>query len=150
MSAKRHLAARVIVMMILTLLALQFELGMTVNVSDPKAIPPFGFSLNGVSNALNQVGVPAVVHAALGVWLVIFSVVNLIFALRTGVRSVQIFGSLALLTVTLAAVTGLLFTLSGFQMDGYTEGMATTFLLAFSFYFMELYFMKPAPNILHG
>ncbi len=80
----------------------------------------------------------------------IFSVVSFIFALRTSIRSVQIFGSLAFLTVILAAITGLLFTLSGFQMDGYTEGMATNFLLTFSFYFMELYFMKPAPKILQG
>jgi hypothetical protein len=148
MSSSRNTSARVIVMIILALLVLQYELGMNVNLSDPKAIPPFSLSLNGVSHALNQVGGVAVIHAALGVCLVFFSIISLIFALRSGIRSVQIFGSLAFLTMFLAATTGLLFTLSGFQMDGYTEGMATNFLLSFIFNFMELYFLKPASKIL--
>jgi hypothetical protein len=133
-------------MVILALLAVQFEFGMAVNIANPKLIPPFGFSLNGLSNALNQVGVVAVVHASLGVWLVLFSLISVIFALKSGVRSVQVFGCLAFLATFLAATTGLLFVLSGFHNDGYTHGMATNFLLSFSFYFLEMYFLKPAPR----
>ncbi|MGA2502667.1 MAG: hypothetical protein ABSG01_01090 [Anaerolineales bacterium] len=146
MSSKRLLAARISVMAILALLALQFELGMAVNVAKQPALPPFGFSLNGVSDALNQVGVVAVIHASLGAWLVLFSLISIIFALRSGVRSVQVFGSLAFVATCLALTTGLLYTLSGFQNDGYSEGMATNFLLSFAFNFLELYFLKPAPK----
>ena len=130
-------------MVILALLALQFELGMVVNVSKQPSLPPFGFSLSAFSDALNQVGDVAVVHASLGVWLVIFTLAGLIFALRSGVRSVQVFGSLAFLATCLAATTGLLYVLSGFQNDGLSEGMATNFLLSFTFNFLELYFLKP-------
>ena len=144
MSAKRLQVLKIMVIVILTLLGLQYELGMAVNIGNPPSLPPFGLSLNAVSNALHQAGLVAVLHASLGVWLVIFSVINIIFSLRSGLRSVQIFGSLAFLATLLAAITGLLFTMSGFQNDGDSHGMATNFLLSFIFYFLELYFLKPA------
>jgi hypothetical protein len=146
MSTKRLVILKVIVIAILVLLGLQFELGMAVNIANPPSIPPFRLSLNGVSDALQQAGVVAVIHASLGAWLVIFSVVSLFFSLRSGGRIVQVFGILAFLTTFLAATTGLLFTLSGFQNNGDTHGMATNFLLSFSFYFLELYFLKSVPK----
>ncbi len=147
MSIKGSKFLRITVMIILALLAVQFEFGMTVNMADPPDIPPFSFSLPAVSNALNGVGPVAVIHASLGAWLVIFSVLNLVLALRTGVRSVQVFGMLSLIAVLMAAFTGLLFVLSGFQNDGFSHGMATNFILSFTFYFLELYFLKPAPKV---
>jgi hypothetical protein len=78
------------------------------------------------------------------VGLVLISIVSLILALRSGVRSVQVFGSLAFVATCLALITGLLYTLSGFQNDGLSEGMATNFLLTFTFNFLEMYFLKPA------
>ena len=126
------------VIILLALLGLQYEFGMAVNIANPPNLAPT--SLNGVNNALNQVGVEAVIHASLGTGLVI----SLIFSLRSGLRSLQVFGSLAFLTTLLAALTGLLFTMSGFQNDGDSHGMATNFLLSFTFYFLELYFLKPA------
>ncbi len=146
MRSKKPLATRIIVMVILTLLAFQFELGMAVNVAKQPKLPPFGFSLGGVSDALNQIGAVAMIHASMGTLLVIISVVSIIFALRSGVRSVQVFGSLAFVAICLATTTGLLYTLSGFQNDGLSEGMATNFLLSFTFNFLELYFLKPAPK----
>lgn len=56
----------------------------------------------------------------------------------------QVLGSLAMLATILAATTGLLYTLSGFQNDGFSEGMVTNFLLSFTFNFLVLYFMKQA------
>jgi hypothetical protein len=146
MSTKRSAVLRIMVIVILALLGLQYEFGIAVNISNPPTLPPIGFSSNGVSNALQQAGVVAVIHASLGSGLVIFSVINLIFSLRSGLRSVQVFGSLAFLATLLAAATGLLFVLSGFQNNGDTHGMATNFLLSFTFYFLELYFLKPAPK----
>ena len=146
MSSKKLLPTRIIVMVILALLVFQFELGMAVNVAKHPSLSPFAFSLGRVSDALNQVGVVAVIHASLGVWLVLVSLASIILALRSGIRTVQVFGSLALVATLLAATTGLLYTLSGFQNDGFSEGMASNFLLSFTFNFLELYFLKPAPN----
>ncbi len=147
MSSKGLKFLRVLVIVLLVLLAVQFEFGMTVNFADPPSLAPIGLTVSGVSEALNQVGAVAVIHASLGAWLVIFSVLNLVLGLRSRVRWVQVFGSLAFIATSLAATTGLLFVLSGFQNDGDSHGMATNFLLAFAFYFLELYFLKPAPNL---
>jgi len=143
MPVKRYLVLRVLVIIILFLLAIQYELGMAVNIGNPPSLPPAHFSYNGAVGALNQAGVTAVIHASLGSSLVIFAAVILVLSLRSGVRSVQVFGSLACLATLLAATTGLLFVLSGYQNNGDTHGMATNFLLAYTFYFLELYFLKP-------
>jgi hypothetical protein len=146
MVAKRFKGLRVMVMVMLALLGLQYEFGMAVNIANPPSLPAIGLSSNAVTHALQQAGVIAVIHASLGSGLVVISIISLILSLRSGLRSVQVFGSLAFLTTLLAAITGLLFTLSGFQNDGDSHGMATNFLLAFTFYFLELYFLKPAPK----
>jgi hypothetical protein len=151
MVPKRQKTLRIMVMTTLALLAIQFELGMAVTMSDPPTVAPIGFSLNGISigvnEALNQAGGAAPFHAGLGSILLIISVVSLIQSLRSGIRSVQVFGVLAFIANFLAATTGLLFVMSGFQNDGFSHGMATNFLLSFSFYFLELYFLKPAPQV---
>ena len=143
MAVKRNQGLRIMVMILLALLGLQYEFGMAVNLATQPSLPAFGFSLNGVISALNQVGAVAVIHASLGSGLVIISIISLILSLRSGLRSVQVFGSLAFLTILLAAITGLLYTMSGFQNNGDSHGMATNFLLSFTFYFLELYFLKP-------
>jgi hypothetical protein len=150
MSTKRLRALQIIVMVVIFLLAIQFELGMAVNIANPPTLSPIGSSLTGVSqgigDALNQAGGAAPYHAGLGTLLVLFSLVNLVLSLRSGIRSVQVFGCLAFIATCLAATTGLLFVLSGFQNDGYSHGMATNFILSYTFYFLELYFLKPAPK----
>ena len=138
---------RILIVVILILLAMQYEFGMAVNISNPPSIPPFGFSISAISDALHQAGGVALLHAILGAWLVIFSLVSLILSLRTKVRSVQIFGVLAFLSIFLAATSGLLFILSGFQDDHYSHGMATNFILTFAFSFLELYFLKPDAKV---
>ena len=148
MPTKRLRVLRILVMILLFLIAVQFELGMAVNIANPPSISPIGFTLNGVTqgvgNALNTAGGAAPFHAGLGTLLVLFSVVSLVLSLRSGVRKVQIFGSLAFVAICLAATTGVLFVMSGFQNDGYSHGMATNFLLSYTFYFLTLYFLKPA------
>jgi hypothetical protein len=76
--------------------------------------------------------------------LTVLSLVALIMALGTKIGKVQVFGVLSFLGMAMAATNGLLFTLSGFSEDGFSEGMASTFILTFVFYFLELYFLKPA------
>ena len=150
MPTKRLRVLRILVMVLLFLIAVQFELGMAVNIANPPTISPIGFTLNGVTqgvgDALNTAGGAAPFHAGLGSLLVFFSVVTLVLSLRSGLRSVQIFGSLAFVATCLAATTGVLFVMSGFKNDGFSHGMATNFLLSYTFYFLTLYFLKPAPK----
>ncbi len=134
---------RIWVIVILVLLAIQYEFGMAINIANPPSISPFGFSFAAFRSALDQVGIVALLHASLGGWLVIFSVINLILALRTNIRSVQIFGVLSFLSTLFAAGGGLFFVLSGFQDDHASHAMATNFILSFALFFLELYAIKP-------
>lgn len=133
---------RVLVITLLVLLVIQFEFGMAVNLSDLPSISPFNFSLPIVLSTLNQMGFVAMVHAVLGTVLTILSLISMVMALKSRIRSVQVFGMLGFLTMFLAATMGLFFVLSGFQSDNYSHGMATNFILTFGFYFLELYFLK--------
>jgi hypothetical protein len=146
MSANKIKRLQVAVMTVLVLLAVQFEFGMAVNLSNLPSLSPFGFSFLNVLSALNQAGLVAMVHAVLGTVLTVISLIGLLMALASKIRSVQIFGALGLLSMALAEINGVLFTLSGFQNNNYSHGMATNFILTFSFYFIELYFLRPASN----
>lgn len=146
MRSNRLRGLRILVMVILAFLIIQFEFGMAVNITNPPALAPFSFSITKVSDALHQVGTVALLHAILGAWLAVLAVVSLVMSLVTRVRSVQIVGTLAFFTIILAATSGLLFVLSGYQNDNFSHGMATNFILSFTFYFLELYFLKPDPK----
>ncbi len=144
MSLKRRVPLRILVIVVLVLLVIQFELGMAVNLTPNQPdIPPFAFSVNAIAQALNRIGPVALLHASVGGLLGILALVNLIMALIIGPTSVRIYGALAFLTTLLAAGTGAGFVLSGFQNDGLSHGMATNFILALVFYFLELYALKP-------
>jgi len=148
MSSKLVALLRIMVIVTLSLLVIQFELGMAVNLSPTLLdIPPFGFSINAIAAALYSVGFVALIHATVGGVLVILSVINLVMALLSGIRGAQIFGTLAFLSTILSAMTGVMFVLSGFQNDGLSHGMATNFILAFVFYFIELYVLKPNSRV---
>ena len=128
---------------ILVMLLVQYELGVTVIMSDPPAISSFSFSVAAFRAALDQVGGVAYLHALMGGLLLVVAVVNLVMALRSGLRSVQVFGVLSFLGIAIAAAGGFLFVLSGFQDDHASHAMATNFILSFAFLFLELYNMRP-------
>lgn len=143
MAANRLKTLRVLVIVLLILLGIQFEFGMAVNLANPPSIAPFPFSLLALSDAINGAGPAVSLHAGLGGLLAILSMVVLVISLRSKLGQVRIFGSLGLIAILLAGTSGMLFVLSGFQNDHYSHGMASNFLLAFTFYFVELYFLKP-------
>ncbi len=151
MSTNRIKYLRAFVILILILLALQFELGMAVNLSPNLVdIPGVPFSVSGVVGNLQQVGSIALVHASLGIFLMIVTLANLVLSAVSKVRSALVFGSLGFLFIVLAAFNGIFFTVSGFQMDGFSDGMATSFILAFTFFFLELYNLKGTPRLSTG
>ena len=145
MSTRPHKVLRIFVMVLLALLFVQYDLGILVNIANPPSLPAFAFTDNNAFNAaLQAAGGVAVAHGALGFlnWLV--ALVVLVMSLRTRARSVQVFGVLAFLAVTAAGIGGTLFVASGFNNDDASKAMAGTFILAYSFAFLELYFLKAA------
>ncbi len=145
MNTNRFHTLRMVVILTLVLLFFQFELGMTINLSpNLPELAPFGFSLARIVSALRQAGAEALAHAILGSTLALLSIFTLILALRSNNRSVQVVGLLCALTILLAMTGGILFTLSGFQEDNYSLMMASNFILAFTFHFLELYLIKAA------
>ncbi len=142
MQTNRLKALRILLIIILVLLGLQYELGMIVNMSNPAAIPPFPFSRPAVDDALHSVGPAAMVHAETGVLLMLLSLIIMIVSLLSHRRGAQVFGVLGLLSILFAAYGGLSFVLSGFQNDGSSHNMATNMLLSFTLYFLELYVLK--------
>ncbi len=143
MTPRAFKSLKAVTIVILVLLAVQYELGMEVNFADPSPITPFAFSLPGVSEALRGAGLAALLHAGLGGFLSLLSLVSLVLSLKSRLRSLQVFGVLGSLGILLAAAGGLLFVLSGFQDNRLSHAMADDFILAFVFYFLELYFLKP-------
>ncbi len=145
MKANRFHALQMVVILTLVLLFFQFELGMTINLSpNLPELAPFGFSLTKIVDALRQAGEEALAHAGLGSTLALLSVLTLVLSLRSNRKSVQVVGALCFLTILLAMTGGILFTLSGFQEDNFSLMMASNFILAFTFHFLELYLIKPA------
>ena len=148
MTNNRSTFARIMVIIILVLLTLQFELGMTVNLTPSLPdIPAFSFSFSGIADALQKIGPVALAHASLGLFLVLASLINLIAVSVSRVKGAVVFSALGLLTIALASLTGAGFVLSGFQDDGLSHGMATNFLLSYIFFFLELYNLKGAPKL---
>ncbi len=148
MKIDRFKTLRVLVVITLILLFFQYELGMSINLSpNLPQLTPFGFSLARIVSALDQVGVEALAHAGLGTILVLLSILTLMLSLHSKMRSVQVVGVLCFLTILLAMIGGILFSLSGFQQDNFSLMMASNFILAFTFHFLQLYFIKPASKI---
>ncbi len=143
MSSNRIRALRPLVVIMLVLLAFQYELGMAVNMSSLPSLPPVSPTLTALSDALNKAGPIAVLHGSVGGLLILLSLIIMIVSLASRVRSAQVFGTLAFLALLFAGDGGSQFVLSGFQNDGRSHEMATMWLLSFVFYFVELYVLKP-------
>jgi hypothetical protein len=146
MSENQLKPLRIVTVIMIVSLFLQYELGIATIMANPISTSPFIFSITAFRSALEQVGGVALFHAGFGGWLLIISVINLVLALRTKIRKVQIFGVLSFLSIIFAAGGGLIFVLSGFQNDHASHDMATNFLLSFAFSFIELYCARPVSN----
>ncbi len=136
----------IMTIVMIVLLFLQYELGITTIMSDIPSVSPFPFSVAAFRGALEHAGAVAAAHADFGGLLVIVALINLTLALVTKVRSVQILGVLNFIFILVAAGGGLFFVLSGFQNDHASHAMATNFLLSFTFSFIELYSIRSASN----
>jgi hypothetical protein len=135
----RFRTLRVIVIVMLSLLVIQFELGMNVNLSpDLKEIPPVALSFPAVWGALSAVGGSSIVHAFLGTFLVLAGLLVLVLSVLSKSTSIAVMGTLCFATTAVAAICGVLFTVSGFKDDGLSHGMATNFIVSFALHFVLL------------
>lgn len=126
----------------LAILSVQGWTGDFVNLFSVFPTGAVDFSANGLLQAVQKAGQIPVYHTLEGFLLVAFSLVVLILSLKTKVKSVQVFSILGLAAVVSAAVGGILFVFSGFQDNGNSAQMGGSFIGAYAFYFLELYFTK--------
>ena len=130
---------------IIATLAILSVQGWTGDYTNLFSVFPTGavnFSAEGLLLAVQKAGQIPVYHAFEGFLIVAFSVVVLILSLRIKVKSVQLSSILGLAAVVSAAAGGTLFVLSGFQNNGNSAQMGGSFIAAYAFYFVELYFSK--------
>jgi hypothetical protein len=82
------------------------------------------------------------IHAFIGIVLLASASVVLAFSIRSKPRNVQIPAILGLVTIVSAAIGGVFFVLSGFSNGGNSAQMGGSFIGAYAFYFIELYYAK--------
>lgn len=130
---------RVFTIAVLALIALQFELGMNVNMSpNLHEVTPLAFSVAAILAALHSISAIATTHAIVGTFLVLATLITLLISVASRQRSIIVIGILCFITTATAAYTGVLFTLSGFRNDGFSYGMSTNFLLTFALHFVQV------------
>ncbi len=99
-------------------------------------------SASGVLQAVLNVGPTLIVHAFLGLAILAFAAAVLRFSLRAKPRNVQVPAILGLVMIVSAIIGGTVFVLSGFSNNGVSAQMGGSFIGAYAFFFIELYYTK--------
>ena len=99
-------------------------------------------SLNGIFNGVVTTCFFLIWHAFEGIAIFALSLILLAFSIKAKPKSIRICAILGLVYVVVAGVGGLLFVLSGFTNNGNSAQMGGSFIGAYAFYFMELYYAK--------
>lgn len=93
--------------------------------------------------ALSTGGPIATLHGIEGLALVALSFLTLLLSFKSSKsKSVRITSVLATIAIVSAAIGGVLFVFSGFQDNGVSSQMGTSFIAAYALYFTELYYTK--------
>jgi hypothetical protein len=136
---------KILVVLTLVILAVQGWFGDTVNIfyapTSAQPVPPF--TLAGFLQQVQSLGFPLVWHAFEGIILVILSAV--VFGLSfvwSKSRGVRIASGLGFMMVVSAALGGFLFVMSGFGNGANSAQMGGSFIGAFAFFFLTLYYAK--------
>jgi len=136
---------RIFLIFVLVILAIQGWFGDTVNIfyAPPNGTTPPPYSISGFFSAVNSLGFTLIWHTWEGILLLVLSIV--LFALSfawSKSRAVRITSGLGLISVFSAALGGFLFVMSGFSNGGNSAQMGGSFIAAFAFYFIALYYSK--------
>lgn len=132
---------------ILGLLAVQFILGMTLNLFMTFPTYP-GNIVQSNDYALLFAQYPILLlHFVLGFLLLIATIAALVFSLRSAVPHMKIIGILGFLSVLFALISGLVFVHYAFQNNFYSYTMSLGFIAAILAYFAMFYLTKTKVNI---
>ncbi len=128
----------------LVILTVQGWLGDTTNLfvitSGTSSIP---FSLSAIIQSIVNNGPILIWHATEGFLLLILSLVAIGLSFKwSGKRNVRIASIFGALMIISAVIGGVSFLLSGYNAAGSSAEMGGSFIGAYAFYFMELYFTK--------
>lgn len=135
---------RLRIIIVATLIALTAQ-GWTGDATNLFSAFPSGIveqSLNGIVNGVLTTGFFLIWHAFEGIAIFALSLVVLVLSLKAKPKSIRICGILGFVYVVVAGVGGLLFVLSGFTNNGNSAQMGGSFIGAYAFFFMELYYAK--------
>ena len=134
---------RLLIVATLIMLTVQGWFGDTVNLfSIPTNPVTVEGSANGVYQAIVNVGPTLIIHAFIGLTILALGIVVLSFSLKAKPRNIQVPAILGLVMVVSAIIGGTLFVLSGFTNNGVSAQMGGSYIGAYAFYFIELYFSK--------
>jgi hypothetical protein len=92
--------------------------------------------------AVVNVGPTLIIHAFLGILILALSVAVHAFSIKSKPRNVQVPSILGLVMVVSAIIGGTLFVLSDFTNNGVSAQMGGSFIGAYAFSFIELYYAK--------
>jgi hypothetical protein len=135
---------RILLVLILVLLTIQGWFGDTTNIFvTTGTVNPVPFSLGAIFPVIISYGPILIWHAFEGFLLIILSiaaiVLTFVWSKSRSVRIMSVLGSGATIS---AAFGGLSFVASGFTAPGSSAEMGGSFIGAYAFYFMALYFTK--------
>lgn len=99
-------------------------------------------SVGGFFQAVVNGGLFVIWHGMEGFLILLSAIGVLVVSLRYPRRSVKIAALLGLITVVSAGLGGYLFVLSGFNAAGSTMQMGGSFIGAYAFYFIALWYTK--------
>jgi heme A synthase len=100
-------------------------------------------SMPGLFQALSGAGALVLYHGLEGLVLLILSIIIVVLSFTTSKsRNVRIFAILGTLSIISAAAGGILFVLSSFQNNANSAQMGGSFICAYAFYFLVLYFTR--------
>ncbi len=135
---------RILLVVILIILTIQGWFGDTTNLFvTTGTTTPVAFSLGTIIPLIISYGPILIWHALEGFLLVVLSLAAIGFSFAwSNKRNVRIMSILASAAIISAAYGGLSFVASGFIAAGSSAQMGGSFLGAYAFYFMELYFTK--------
>jgi hypothetical protein len=134
---------RILIVVTLVLLTIQGWFGDTVNLfAVPSSPTSVDQSAGGLLSAILNIGPTLIIHAFNGILILALGVLVLVFSLKSKPRCVQVTAILGLVMVVSPIMGGVLFVLSGFANNGVSAQMGGSFIGAYAFYFIELYYAK--------
>lgn len=126
------------VIIFLSLILVQFWLGMTINLEVPLPNLAYGGIPALLFYPIHYL--PVLLHMVVAVAILMVSISFLALSIRTGSRALIITGAIGLAAILGAIYNGIEFLLSG-QFFGYSIGMAMSAVSAIVVYAVSLYYM---------